>query len=516
MFNKIAFLFALFICLFSYSTNIFAESYKLQTSSTAPKGCWCSGNTPKPISNTTSKNNSSGGNENDGITVVLSNPIPNGIIPNGWGFRGFTNPQTFFLTRKTYCIDKECKASNSYVETATWVKMPSTPTPTPTPKPKVQVKVEFFANDIGRVTSNPSGINCTKQPCSGKFDANSTVVLTAKKLTGDETGNHFVGWKGACTGTSTTCTIKLTDKPVTTEAVFKIERCFGAVGAGCGFKWDDSFQNKQYVSWSSDTDSDIAVGSILHDWCCLKNPGGSNCNFDNSTPATCDREWKKAVSDKMNGRTWFPKTGFGPYAVNRGDNIASIPSLKAPHGTKLEPRDASYCEAGRFRETNGQATTQGFGTCGYGIQGALNVNISGKSCKNGGCGSLNGNVTGNFRDYSKLVTTYNPYGGASADLFPIFEGTMTIGGYTGFMNGSITHSGRNPKQISLNGTWKIPAFMEPQCKNKFLGYAQGQFTGKQQGRQVELTLTGTWIWATSQCKIIGSLPFTGNARVALP
>ena len=506
MFKKFAFLFVLIMCVSNYSTNIFAESYQLQKSSTAPQGCWCSGNTPIPSSNTTAKNNSSGGNENDGMTVVLSNPVPTGIIPNGWGFKGFTNPQTFFFTRTTYCIDKECKASNSYTETATWVKTTSpipTPTPkptsTPTPAPKVKITVEFFANDIGRVTSNPSGINCTRQSCSGEFKVNSTVVLTATPLTGAETGNHFVGWKGTCTGTSNTCTIKLKDKPVKTEAIFKVERCFGAVGAGCGFKWDDSFQNKQYVRWNADTDSDIAVGSILHDWCCLRNPGGSNCNFDNSTPATCDREWKTAVSNKLNGRTWFPKTGFGPYAVNRGDNIALIPSLKAPDGTKLDPEHASYCEARRFREASGQVNIQHFGTCGYGIQGILNVNISGQSCKNGACGSLNGTVTGNFQDRSNT-----------------FTGTFSQKGYVGSLIGDITYTGRNPKQISLKGTWKIPVFMEPQCQNKFLGYAQGQFTGKQQGRQIELTLTGTWIWATSQCKIIGSLPFNGNARLALP
>lgn len=56
----------------------------------------------------------------------------------------------------------------------------------------------------GVVTSNPTGINCGAT-CSAQFSHGSSVTLTAT----DDAGSVFLGWAGACTGTSTTCTVTM-------------------------------------------------------------------------------------------------------------------------------------------------------------------------------------------------------------------------------------------------------------------------------------------------------------------
>lgn len=57
----------------------------------------------------------------------------------------------------------------------------------------------------GTVTSNPVGISCGST-CSASFGSGTTVTLTATPAA----GRRFTGWSGACAGTSTTCTVSMT------------------------------------------------------------------------------------------------------------------------------------------------------------------------------------------------------------------------------------------------------------------------------------------------------------------
>jgi hypothetical protein len=70
-----------------------------------------------------------------------------------------------------------------------------------------QLHVDFLGAGIGHVKSTPAGIDCTTgmSSCIGLFDLNASVTLTA---TPDPAVN-FIGWRGACTGTSS-CVVKLT------------------------------------------------------------------------------------------------------------------------------------------------------------------------------------------------------------------------------------------------------------------------------------------------------------------
>jgi C1A family cysteine protease len=59
-------------------------------------------------------------------------------------------------------------------------------------------------NGTGTVTSAPSGIQCGSS-CSAAFTTNASVTLTAVAAS----GSSFEGWGGACSGSSSTCTVKM-------------------------------------------------------------------------------------------------------------------------------------------------------------------------------------------------------------------------------------------------------------------------------------------------------------------
>jgi uncharacterized repeat protein (TIGR02543 family) len=61
----------------------------------------------------------------------------------------------------------------------------------------------------GKVDSDPAGItNCRdgSGTCEATYDDGTTVTLTATP----DAGQTFTGWGGACTGTTTTCTVEMT------------------------------------------------------------------------------------------------------------------------------------------------------------------------------------------------------------------------------------------------------------------------------------------------------------------
>ena len=57
----------------------------------------------------------------------------------------------------------------------------------------------------GTITSLPGGVNCGSD-CSEAYLNNTTVTLTATAAT----GSKFTSWSGACSGTTTTCTVSMT------------------------------------------------------------------------------------------------------------------------------------------------------------------------------------------------------------------------------------------------------------------------------------------------------------------
>lgn len=180
------------------------------------------------------------------------------------------------------------------------------------------------------------------------------------------------------------------------------ERCFGAIGMQCaggrmGTKKEDEIAEAAAPPGVINSDctitQDVAVGSIMHDNCCVTNHGnGAYCSGE--APGTdeldpvCMREWRKAVWNKIDGRTW--RHTFGPYlSDDQGDQLGTMTArsaktngllgfrddpqpwpgperystrqLVAPPGTPLDIDSAAYCASGRFSLTDwkGPALTKG-------------------------------------------------------------------------------------------------------------------------------------------------------------
>ncbi len=74
--------------------------------------------------------------------------------------------------------------------------------------------VDILGGKGGTVTSSPAGIAC-EPTCSQSYAPGTQVILTAKPAK----GAVFFRWSGACTGTSTTCTVTM-DATKTAKAEF--------------------------------------------------------------------------------------------------------------------------------------------------------------------------------------------------------------------------------------------------------------------------------------------------------
>ena len=84
------------------------------------------------------------------------------------------------------------------------VSMTSAKAVTATFKAAATLTVSKTGTGTGTVSSTTAGIACGTD-CSENYLLGSTVSLTAKA----DTGSRFTGWSGACTGTSTTCTVSM-------------------------------------------------------------------------------------------------------------------------------------------------------------------------------------------------------------------------------------------------------------------------------------------------------------------
>src|SRR5262249_18134704 len=131
--------------------------------------------------------------------------------------------------------------------------------------PLLFVSPPASSNGAGRVTSSPTGIDCSISSqtstgtCSANF-ADTTIVLSANPAP----GSGFTSWGGACTGAINTCTVTLDqDRDVTAQFSLANPRTLNvATGAGSG------------------------SGSIT------SNPGGVNCAFNGATlSGTCSADF---------------------------------------------------------------------------------------------------------------------------------------------------------------------------------------------------------------------------------
>lgn len=76
-----------------------------------------------------------------------------------------------------------------------------------------QYSLSVTKSGNGTVTSSPTGISCGAD-CSKSFDASTVVTLTAVP----ESGATFVGWSGACKGSSATCELTIDSDKIVSAA----------------------------------------------------------------------------------------------------------------------------------------------------------------------------------------------------------------------------------------------------------------------------------------------------------
>lgn len=81
--------------------------------------------------------------------------------------------------------------------------------------PPTTSSLSVSVNGSGTVTSAPAGIACPSD-CDEAFRKRTHVTLTASPAT----GQTFVGWGGACAGTATTCSLRISAPMTTVTAEF--------------------------------------------------------------------------------------------------------------------------------------------------------------------------------------------------------------------------------------------------------------------------------------------------------
>ena len=131
--------------------------------------------------------------------------------------------------------------------------------------PHLTVKVEGDAK--GTVTSSPAGIDCGTD-CNETYEFGTGVTLTAHP----SSGATFAGWSGACTGSSSTCTLEMnrarvvtatfTNKPVLT--VTKGGTGTGTVtsnpaGINCGMDCFEPYNEGTSVTLTADPAADSSL-----------------------------------------------------------------------------------------------------------------------------------------------------------------------------------------------------------------------------------------------------------------
>jgi hypothetical protein len=92
--------------------------------------------------------------------------------------------------------------------------------------PRLTVTVEGDAK--GTVTSSPAGIDCGTD-CTETYEFGTGVTLTAHP----SSGSTFAGWSGACTGSSSTCTLEM-NRPRVVTATFTNKPVLSVTPDGTG------------------------------------------------------------------------------------------------------------------------------------------------------------------------------------------------------------------------------------------------------------------------------------------
>lgn len=184
---------------------------------------------------------------------------------------------------------------------------------------------------LGTVTSNPSGINCGGD-CSETYSTGTNVTLTATP----NSGNSISGWSGACTGSTSSCTVSMSaaksvtatfiSTPQVTLSIAKIGTGTGTItrtgGAiNCGSTCSESMSPGTIATISATP----AVGSIFAGWSGGICSGAGACSFSVTTTTTVTANFSATTGG---GRTSTPllETNLGEVAGTMRYYTVNVPS----------------------------------------------------------------------------------------------------------------------------------------------------------------------------------------------
>lgn len=187
--------------------------------------------------------------------------------------------------------------------------------------------VTFDGTGRGVVDSRPKGIQCS-DACDAPFAHDTQVTLTAHPLRGIDT---FTGWSGACSGTSDTCVVSMTEaravkasfalKRYTLTVEKRVDPQAGTItsspaGISCGADCSADFDHGTKVTLTATPDD----GGRFIAW--------SGVCWGSAPTCTVDMTWSPTVSADFI-RT-FPllveKTGVGTGTVKSSDQSISCGS----------------------------------------------------------------------------------------------------------------------------------------------------------------------------------------------
>ena len=206
----------------------------------------------------------------------------------------------------------------------------------------------------GTIGSAPAGLSCGAS-CSATFNSGVNVVLTATA----GSGSSFVGWTGACTGATTTCTVAMSAAKSVT-ATFNITGSYALAlsfsgsgdvtnspsGAVCSTNCTSSHANGSSVTLTARA----TAGSVFGGWqgdC----SGVGTCTLTMSSAKAVTATFYPAPSAGLSVAACVPGSGrdyqVGPNAGQLA-TIADVPweSLAAGDTVRIFYRSAPY--AGKF------------------------------------------------------------------------------------------------------------------------------------------------------------------------
>jgi len=320
----------------------------------------------------------------------------------------------------------------------------------------------------GSVTSAPAGINCPSDSCNVAFNQGTTVTLTATP----NPHHRFVGWGGACDGTSgTSCTVTMTghlNVSATFEPIrYRLRVVIDGPGSGTvtGTGGFSCFSGTCDATYPSGTPVELSAtatgtGSVFQGWSEGCTGGPAPCSFE----MTSDRQVRATFGANHVLSVTLAGTGSGSVTSDQGGINCPSPQCSAsfPHGTTViltaaESPDSTFVAwAGHCDSVSGN-------TCTVQMTAAKNVTATFQRITRRLAVTITAATGSSGRVTSAPQQEINCTSGTCSADFPLnsqvtLTATPTSG--TAFLGWSGACSGRGSCVVTMNDIKQVTASFE--------------------------------------------------------